>query len=379
MRLTRSLFLKNTNTGASLKQNKAGFAGETLVLVENGYKPFKDLSLEDKLLSSKGVFVKILKIHKSKFTGVLYKIHFKYHPKAVVCAGEQLFMGEKGLWLPVSEYQSGKFACFSINQKLAVPSFTFEKGLNHKKKVPQTVVLDKESQWWMLGLFVGDGWVLDTMRNGVCRNEICFAIADKQEAFIVPKLLEVLPVKNRQVDSGASKRYGCSDFFWHKVLKQFGKYAHGKYLPEWVHDADPKLLKAFCAGYETADGYLQPDRNSGSVSSVAPSLAFGIQRIYLKLGSIAHISRVSVPEGYIMRGKVVQRQPFLYTTGRCLEPTRRLQARIKGDLVYYPVPTKSKKESGISTLQVEDFDLYQLEVEGDGSFTVENLIVKDSR
>jgi intein/homing endonuclease len=39
----------------------------------------------------------------------------------------------------------------------------------------------------------------------------------------------------------------------------FGKYAHGKLIPEWVQDAPKEFIQEFINGYMKADGCINKD------------------------------------------------------------------------------------------------------------------------
>jgi hypothetical protein len=70
---------------------------------------------------------------------------------------------------------------------------------------------------------------------------------------------------------------------WFNILKQFGKYAHGKFIPEWIQNAPKNLVQEFINGYMAADGHVSK-KNSNKIVTVSHNLAYGVQRLYLKIG-----------------------------------------------------------------------------------------------
>ena len=49
--------------------------------------------------------------------------------------------------------------------------------------------------------------------------------------FLKIKKNNILPITDKQCSTGKCKKFGCADFFWFNIFKQFGKYAHGKLIP----------------------------------------------------------------------------------------------------------------------------------------------------
>jgi len=362
-----------------------GFVTGTFVLTNNGYKTIETITLDDFLLTQKGVFKKILKIQKNLYSGKVYEFNIRSLPNTIKCTEHQTFLVRtlqknetfsSPTWKKASHLTIYDFWGMVINKSDILPVFVFEKGINKHKKILQNFNLDQKAQWWMLGYFFGDGWVTDTKRNGVCRNEINFAISFKDELEVVTNIQKVLPIADRKVNSGKSKRYGVSNSFWHKVLKTCGKYAHGKFIPEWVQDAPTTLLNEFFNGYHKADGSLsKSNQNLRNISTVSVSLAFGLQRLLFKLGYILSISKSSQKEGCVIKGKVVKRQPFIYKISGSLKPKQSVLSFIEkgpqdlGDFVWLnplSAPTVITK--------ISETNFYTFEVENDNNFVVENFL-----
>jgi intein/homing endonuclease len=61
----------------------------------------------------------------------------------------------------------------------------------------------------------------------------------------------------------------------------FGKYAHGKLM----NGFKTQIHQEFINGYMKADGCINKD-GSLQITTVSYNLAYGLQRLYLKLGHI---------------------------------------------------------------------------------------------
>ena len=99
-----------------------------------------------------------------------------------------------------------------------------------------------------------------------------------------------------------------------------------------------------------------------------------LQRILLKLRRISSFYKTAVVEpegGYFMKGKVVNLQPFKYINSHPVELKGKRLGFFEGGFVFYPINVKES-----SSTEVQNIDLYTIEIEGGESFCVENLLVR---
>ena len=67
-----------------------------------------------------------------------------------------------------------------INNKSIIPEFTFERIINQVKTINESIRLDDLNMWYMMGYFIGDGWIEETKKSdGRSMNKIRFAINNK--------------------------------------------------------------------------------------------------------------------------------------------------------------------------------------------------------
>ena len=52
-----------------------------------------------------------------------------------------------------------------INTKEDIPTFIFEKPVNKSRTDTLSITLDNSEQWFMMGYFMGDGWIEDTKKS----------------------------------------------------------------------------------------------------------------------------------------------------------------------------------------------------------------------
>jgi hypothetical protein len=195
-----------------------------------------------------------------------------------------------------------------VNTSQKTPEFKYERSINKSKTVIESVQIETEDEWFMLGYFVGDGWIEEgTKQDGRLKHTIRFSVNNKDEEYVGGRIRNVLPITDKKVDTGKCKKFGCSSIKWYNILKEFGKYAHGKRIPEWVQDAPKEMIQEFINGYMAADGTIHKN-GSHRISTVSYDLAFGLQRLYLKLGYIFGINKTIRPNTTVIEGRVVNQR-----------------------------------------------------------------------
>ena len=357
------------------------FVKDTIVLTNNGYKEIQNVLIEDKLLTHTGKFQNIVNLQKKMYNGDLYNFKLKYHPEIIKCTEEHPFYirEQKKIWnntLRKYEYsynepewknankiQENHMFGMVINRKADIPTFEFEKIVNKSRTDTISISINNPDEWFMMGYFVGDGWLEDTKKSdGRNTNKIrfCFHEDDNDSLERIKNVLKIT-YKDK---SGKCNKYGCADFTWFNILKIFGKYAHGKLIPEWVQDAPNNLIQEFINGYMAADGSI--DGNANKISTFSYNLAYGLQRLYLKLGHIASINKTLKSGTCVILGRIVNHRD-LYQIEVYINRQRNISSFIEGDYVWYKI-------SSINTSSTTNEPVYNFEVENDNSYIVYNTI-----
>jgi hypothetical protein len=329
------------------------FIAGTKVLTNNGYKNIEEVQLTDTLMSHTGKFQNINNLQNKIYTGDLFSLKIKYHPENITCTQEHPFyIREKtrkwnneakkyDITFKQAEWKSAKELTMKdhfgmkINENNIIPEFSFDKTINQYCSDKKTIMLDNPEYWFMMGYFIGDGWIQDTIKkNGNSRHTIRFAINNSDEMDVVDRISRILPITDKHCDSGKCKKFGCSDFIWFNILKQFGKYAHSKLIPEWVQDAPKEYIQEFVNGYHKADGCIKKN-GSSSFTTVSYDLAFGLQRLYLKLGYIFGIEKTIRPKTTVIEGRIVNQRDTYCVRGYVKENKRNYSSFIENGYVWY--------------------------------------------
>jgi len=357
------------------------FVKDTFVLTNNGYKTIQNVLIEDKLLTHTGKFQNIVNLQKKMYNGDLYNFKLKYHPEIIKCTEEHPFYirEQKKIWnntlrkydysynepewKNANQIQENHMFGMVINRKADIPTFEFEKIVNKSRTDTISISINNPDEWFMMGYFVGDGWLEDTKKSdGRNTNKIRFCFYEDDNVSL-ERIKNVLKITYKD-KSGKCNKYGCADFTWFNILKFFGKYAHGKLIPEWVQDAPNNLIQEFINGYMAADGSI--DGNANKISTVSYNLAYGLQRLYLKLGYIASINKTLKSGTCVILGRIVNHRD-LYQIEVYINRQRNISSFIEGNYVWYKI-------SSITTTSTTNEPVYNFEVENDNSYIVYNTI-----
>jgi DNA-cytosine methyltransferase len=336
------------------------FPKNTKILTKCGYKNIQDVLLDDKLLTHTGNFQNIKNLQQKYYNKSLYKIRVNYSPYEIKTTEEHPFYvlrNETPLWINAKNLLTSDYVGMPLNMNEIIPEFTFTKKINQYKTENINIKLDEEDQYFMMGYFIGDGWIEEN------KNKIRFAVNNRQQNELIEKFSKYLNITDKKCDSGKCKKFGCQDFTWFNIFKMFGKYASGKKIPEFIHNAPRHLVKSFIEGYKFADGCEL--KNHSSISTISHNLAFGLQRLLLKIDIISSLSYSNLPDTTMIEGRTVKQNNFYKI--RYFNNHNKNMGFFKDNYFWRK----------IKTIKVEDTMemVYNFEVENDNSYCVENVIV----
>jgi hypothetical protein len=201
------------------------FLAGTKVLTNNGYKNIEDVELTDLLLTHTGSFQRIINLQKKVYNDTLYELDIKYHSEFINCTKEHPFyVREKKIkwnkelkkneeifenpeWKEANKLTLNDYFGMIINTNNIIPEFNYDKIINKHKTNKINIKLDKLEYWYLMGYFVGDGWIEEnTKADGRLQYTIKFAINNKDETEVVEKLTKVIPIVDKKCDTGKCKK-----------------------------------------------------------------------------------------------------------------------------------------------------------------------------
>lgn len=145
-----------------------------------------------------------------------------------------------------------------------------------------------------------------------------------------------------------------NNFKWFNDLKSGALL---KEIPQWIIDLPKEQLIHFFNGYFSGDGHSRKDRNLLMISTVSKKLCLGIMQIIIKLYNVVPSLSIRVDN---------RKSTFnnLYSLQFCNNPKNQI-------IVKNQICVGLKKVERI----IKDIEVFNIEVEEDNSYTVNNVIV----
>ena len=366
-------------------------SGNTLVLTSDGYKYITDVVEGDMVLSHDNQYHRV---NKFMYQGIkhTYKIKGSGFDTLEATGNHKFLVREKiqrstringkGVYIKTFSQPEWKSVdelkdCYkhyymgsAINQNSIIPEW---KGITLNVNQSTTTVkcnlnMNDECLWYLVGRFLGDGWLRKQTKKGNLRYRyngvvICCA-KDELDEFT----------------SKISDRYNCTVVEERTVYKLFFndmEFAHfceqfysgeehnaiKKRLPGFVFDLPVNLLKQLLIGYQDSDGCTTGIYNQ--FTSISKELLYGIahcvEKVYHK-PTMMSICRV--PEQKIIEGRLVNQNNFYQLQYRHSEPKHSTYFYEDG-YIWYPI---SKIEDYI------DQQVYDIEVDESHSFIANHCI-----
>lgn len=397
------------------------FIADTPVLTNTGYKNIQDIIVGEHVYTHTGSWFPVEQIHTNSFTGNMVILDVKYHPNVITSTGDHPYYVRSFVvkdryqnrrnvvimndpeFIPAKSLTKNHMIGFKIESVERIPQMILRKYQN--KSVPDDVLVKSivsYEEWYMLGYFLGDGWLVDEHNSNRIydvskahfvneQSVIYFSINKNQIDEIVPIISKVLDIQPCE-DQGGSFRYRCRDIIWSQIMVQFGKYSHGKKIPDWVHTAPKDCIKSFLDGYRRADGcYRNYNKDIHRYTTLSRDIAYSIQRLYLKLGFIASLQFQQRGYKTIIPTRTNIEEQSYGTRSVNLFPLSQEDRLVnQRDVFFIEVYTLPKRRSNYSCIDngyvwftindiiiqpVSDILTYNLTVTTDNTYTVCNLAV----
>lgn len=283
------------------------------VMTENGLMNIEDVTKENLLINEEGKYVKINellrhevkneKVYTLKVSNTFRTTTFtSEHPILISkpFVNETNCIDRKAL-----KFDYVKAPEVELNDWIKVPNiyripndFDISQLWNDLGVRPNTIIdnpLYKPDFWWFIGLWLGDGWCLD--KKG--KIEFAFNASETEYMqrfeFVVEKLFD------RAVGFRIRDRNCVQAHFTNKQLceflkKHFGKYAHGKRLPEWAKHINEECKKQLVLGYLNSDGCIAHDKKRNLYNtqfiSINLELVESFQDVLFSLGFVPQICKL---------------------------------------------------------------------------------------
>jgi len=339
------------------------FVSGTKVFTKNGYKSIEEITTDDEVFTHNGRFRKVKALMNKNSNDVLeVKIggqtiratenHPFYATKTYYKGANKIIEDPK--WVELKEILKNKNL-----YKIASP-------INNESIIPdiKTVPIDKETFWWIVGRYLGDGWTFKRGLKGSGDYRIVISCGKHQiDGEILKKIGEIY--KFRVSEEKTAYKIYINNKNFYEFLQDFGKYSYGKKLPKFVFDLPKNLLSSLIDGYISADGHTTKKGAIG-ISSTSKELLLGFQQIIQKVqNKCCTIIQTRDFRTEKIEGRTVNCRPsFLLKIGAGYHSKQ----FYKNGYCFYNV-------DNIKRIEENDVEVFNLEVDEDNSYTVNNFAV----
>jgi site-specific DNA-cytosine methylase len=357
------------------------FTKDTLILTAEGYKDIKNIKIGDKVLTHKKTYENVLGQRKTGHREI-YKIkgmcfdelktteNHKFYVRKMVRHYPTYANGKRGRirtfnnpeWIECCKLNKSYYMGIAINQESVIPkwegiNYKWSDGRKDRHKNNLCEYMDNKDFWWLIGRYVGDGWL--RTQGGII---ICCA---KDEIEEITEVANRLKFNYSVVEERTVYKIHFADKELMEFVKPIGKGATNKQIPGFIIDLPRDLLGAFVEGYVSADGcYTQ---NSYKTSSVSKKLSYGIAQCVAKVYQCPYkIYKVKRKKKTIIEGRKVN-QKDSYNVVWKREVKKQDKAFYEDGYIWFPI------QEVVNTKEKEY--VYDIEVENHHSFTANGTIV----
>lgn len=370
------------------------FSGEVLVMTDRGFKEIRSVEVGDRVLTHTNSF-NVVRDVMSKGVKECYNLKLQGSVSMRV-TGEHPFyvremsrVGRKGVrsfsepyWKGVKDLGVERNSSNMVKRRDYIGI-----AVNNKKIVPEyeSIVMSKEFLY-IVGRWMGDGWLkffenerfFSAYCSEKCRKSygrklrrpnrsnvvIC---CGKNEVEELRSRFDLLNYSYRIDEQRTSYRFTISNKSLCKYFKQFGRGAKNKRLTQDILDLPVELLESFLKGYLDADGSYDERKQKWRCCSVSRELIFGIQHCVHKVYKVPTTMTIKDNSKYSdeIEGRKVNFS-IAYDLHFYTETKKQQHGFYEDGYLWVPFRDKEKI--------IEGLKVYNLSVEEDESYTVNNFI-----
>ena len=276
------------------------FSSDMLVACIDGYRKISEITINDLVLTEDGSYQKVYELHETKYNNDLLNIRVYGNSKFIGVTPNHPFLVKDKGYISADEITKNDYIGIPINKNEIIPTFeTVIKDNQYSENLISTKLDDKD-YWYLMGYFLGDGWLVDS------KKEIYFTINDNQIEEVLPRLTNIIGLARLNNSGVNCKKYVGRKQQLFQILSEFGKYADGKMIPQFIHNGPKHLIEEFIKGYQMADGCIT--KNGISYTTVSDNIAYGLQLLYAKLNIKASVYYQKRPNKKIIEGREVNQK-----------------------------------------------------------------------
>lgn len=348
------------------------FVGDSLVLTSKGYKQIKDIQKGDRVLTHTNTYKEVNKVF-NQGEKEIWSIRGMAIDEIKTTSNHKFYVREKyreggrrlfkePVWKEVKDLTKDHYLGVAINSDEIIPNWdgiTFEwaDGRKDRHKNELGSLMSSIDFWWIIGRYMGDGWA--RKQGGIiicCAKEETSEITSRLNGMFNYNIAEERTTNKIHIPI---KELGL-------FVEQFGSGASNKHLTNTIINLPINLLKSFLEGYLSADGCYIEKLKIHKACSVSKELIYGIAQCVAKVYKTPYrVYKTKRSKTTIIEGREVN-QKNDYQLCFKLNKGKQDKAFYEDGYIWYPIQEIK------NTLQKET--VYDIEVEEDHSFTVQNTI-----
>lgn len=341
------------------------------MLTDKGYKDISQIEVGNMVLTHTGEYHKVIRTN-----------HRVAETISVKAMGYPEFITtENHPFYTVTRYRNKRKENKSLIREFTDPCWTEVKDLTTDHFLGQ-LISPKENKiietnfsledYWLLGRYIADGHVRKNKRSGRKNSyqyQFIISVGDSKLEDFKSKITERHYVCFQHSQSTHRCVFCSMELVNFIIDNDFGRSASTKRIPEFIYSLPYEYKKEFLMGYLSGDGFYDNNKNNWNASTVSKELAFDIQRLATQIFETnVTVSCVGKrKDGHRINGRLIKSNFDTYTITIPTEIKSQSKAYINNNIVW----TQVKKVENTGNKKV----VYNIEVETDNSYTVNNCIV----
>jgi len=332
--------------------------GSLVKTISGEYIPIEKVREGDLVLTEDGSYNEVYELMKTKVHDTKL-VSFRYcgSPHPIKCTHNHPFLIKGKGYIDAGEMENGDYVAIPIPQKEEDFIINYSLKQNQFSSKNYEEIIDDERQWYLMGYFLGDGWLIE-------KGETLLSINDTQFELINGKIGGIVPLAKLANSGENVKKYCFKQKKWELILSEFGSGAKNKKIPEFILNGKKELIVKFIEGYEDADGCKTKD--GYSITTISDNIAFNMQILYAKVGLKCSLYYQHRPEKTIIEGREVN-QNNTYSIQTSKNKNNSDKFIFDGDKLWLRVYDKE-------TIHGFEGTVYNLSVANNHTYTVNNII-----
>lgn len=354
------------------------FMANTLVHTNEGLKAIKDIKMGDYVITHKNRMRKVIQTM-NREVDTICAIHAygvdiipttPNHPFWVrdkyfeYSSRKRKRVFSEPHWVEAKDLTKDHYLSIPVNlNAIDIDWQGIEYTRNGKKYLLNDLPFDNIDFYWLIGRFIGDGWVTSTTRSDSTKpREKVTLCCSKQEFWeVVHRVKGLLPYT--VIEDKTVFKFIFSNKELHHFLKRYGEGASNKFIHREILNLPVDKLEAFLDGYLSADGCVVNGRYK--CTTVSRKLAYGIAACVNKVYKRpCAIYKCKTADRTTIDGREVNQQDF-YQLVFSKESHKQDEAFYEYGFIY--VPIRDVKIVPFKTT------VYNIGVEEDESYTANSV------